>query len=85
MVSTYRKDVYNFSVGRAGYISGALWLNSTFKREIIKLQDLYKICDSIVRSGQEYVARKSNSQQKLPPLMYSYYDTEYLGGSFFLL
>ena len=42
---------------------------------------MYRICDSVVRSGQEYVARKSNSRQRLPPLMYSYYDTEYLGGN----
>ena len=42
---------------------------------------MYRICDSVVRSGQEYVARKSSSRQRLPPLMYSYYDTEYLGGN----
>ena len=69
------------SVGRAGYIAGAIWINSVFNKEIIKLNDLYRICDSVVRSGQEYVARKSNSRQRLPPLMYSYYDTEYLGGN----
>ena len=74
------KHVSHFSVGRGGYISGALWLNHMFKTEVVKLQDLYKICDSIVRSGQEYSVRKSNSRQRLPPLMYSYYDTEYLGG-----
>ena len=67
-------------MGRAGYISGALWLNSMFKTEVVKLQDLYRICDAIVKSGQEYSVRKSNSRQRLPPLMYSYYDTEYLGG-----
>ena len=67
-------------MGRAGYISGALWLNSMFKTEVVKLQDLYRICDAIVKSGQEYSVRKSNSRQRLPHLMYSYYDTEYLGG-----
>ena len=69
------------SVGRAGYIAGAIWINSIFNKEIVKFNDLYRICDSIVRSGQEYVARKSNSRQILPPLMYSYYDTEYLGAA----
>ena len=51
-----------------------------FKTEVVKLQDLYRICDAIVKSGQEYSVRKSNSRQRFPPLMYSYYDTEYLGG-----
>ena len=75
------RKIYFFSVGRAGFLAGALWLNQVFKQNVINPQDLYPICDGIVRSGKEYVQRKSSKSQALPPLMYSYYDTEYLGAA----
>lgn len=68
-------------VGRAGYLSGALWLNSELKSDIVPQTDLFLICNSIVQSGREYVRRKGSRKQVLPPLMYSYYDTEYLGAA----
>ena len=52
-----------------------------FKQNIIDPRDLYPICDGIVLSGKDYVQRKSSTRQPLPPLMYSYYDTEYLGAA----
>lgn len=53
-----------------------------FQASVIQNQDLFAICDAIVQSGLEYSHRRSGqSRQKLPPLMYSYYDTEYLGAA----
>ena len=61
-------------------MAGALWINQVFKQNLINPKDLYPICDGIVLSGKDYVQRKKSSQN-LPPLMYSYYDTEYLGAA----
>ena len=70
-----------FFLGRAGYISGAIWLKSIFQQDFMDLSHLFPICDAMVQSGKEYVQRKCNQRQKLPPLMYSYYETEYLGAA----
>ena len=56
-------------------------MNQVFKQDIINPKDLYAICDGIVLSGQAYVQGKSSKTQSMPPLMYSYYDTEYLGAA----
>ena len=56
-------------------------MNQVFKQDIINPKDLYAICDGIVLSGQAYVRGKSSKTQSMPPLMYSYYDTEYLGAA----
>ena len=56
-------------------------MNQVFKQDIINPKDLYAICDGIVLSGQAYVQGKSSKKQSMPPLMYSYYDTEYLGAA----
>ena len=50
-------------VGRAGYLSGALWLNSELKSDIVPQTDLFLICNSIVQSGREYVRRKGSRKQ----------------------
>ena len=68
-------------MGRAGYVTGALWLNSVFKNEIIKHTDLHTVCDVMIQAGREYVLHRPSKTQKRPPLMYSYYDTEYLGAA----
>ena len=62
-------------VGRAGYLIGLLWLESVFKRHILPQKDIYDICNAIVASGRNY-----SQQNRSPcPLMYSYYQVEYLG------
>lgn len=62
-------------VGRAGYLAGALWLNKTLGKGIVPRSEIHEICQWIVQSGRKY-----SSQHASPcPLMYSYYDTEYLG------
>ncbi|CAH0559452.1 unnamed protein product [Brassicogethes aeneus] len=63
-------------VGRAGYVLGALWLSKVTKTEL-KLADLSEICSAMVTSGRAYA-----KQMKSPcPLMYSYYQIEYLGAA----
>ncbi|UYV79348.1 LANCL3 [Cordylochernes scorpioides] len=66
-----------FFVGRAGYICGALNLNRHLKKEIIPLEHLHELCKSIVHSGRRY----AQEHQSPTPLMYAYYDTEYIGAA----
>ncbi|KAL4233772.1 LanC-like protein 3 [Mactra antiquata] len=63
-------------VGRAGYLCGVLNLNKKLKRSIIKEPVVHDICSIMIESGRRY-------RQKNPstPLMYAYYDTEYLGAA----
>ncbi|CAH1169532.1 unnamed protein product [Phaedon cochleariae] len=63
-------------VGRAGYVLGALWLSKETDTPIQK-QDIYEICKIIMKSGRDY----SQSHQSPCPLMYSYYQVEYLGAA----
>ncbi|CAH0551293.1 unnamed protein product [Brassicogethes aeneus] len=63
-------------VGRAGYILGALWLSKETKTEL-KLADLSEICSMMVASGREY----SKQLKSICPLMYSYYQMEYIGAA----
>ncbi|KAJ8943032.1 hypothetical protein NQ318_022576 [Aromia moschata] len=63
-------------VGRAGYILGALWLAKETKTPIQK-RDLYELCRVIIRSGRDYAARHHSPC----PLMYAYYQVEYLGAA----
>lgn len=63
-------------VGRAGYVLGALWM-ATETSTPIKSKDLFDICNVIVASGKEY----SRNMKSSSPLMYSYYDVEYLGAA----
>lgn len=62
-------------VGRAGYLYGVLWLENIFGRKIIPEQDIIELCSTIVESGRKYTKRNKS----VFPLMYSYYNTEYLG------
>lgn len=62
-------------VGRAGYLYGLLWLEKVFNRKIIADQDIIQLCLTIVESGRNY----SKKNRSIFPLMYSYYNTEYLG------
>lgn len=66
-----------FFVGRAGYLAGALWISRELKTPVLSNSELYKICDMMVDSGREY----SKQHRCTPPLMYHYYNTEYLGAA----
>ncbi|XP_046979715.1 lanC-like protein 3 isoform X2 [Schistocerca americana] len=62
-------------VGRAGYLFAARWLHKQFGKNIVPEKDIHEICSAIVESGRRYSERHHSAS----PLMYSYYDTEYLG------
>uniref|UniRef100_A0A6P7GJ71 LanC-like protein 3 homolog n=2 Tax=Diabrotica virgifera virgifera TaxID=50390 RepID=A0A6P7GJ71_DIAVI len=63
-------------VGRAGYVLGALWIAAETNTPLRK-NDIYEICDIIVKSGRDY----SRTHDSRCPLMYSYYEVEYLGAA----
>lgn len=66
-----------FFVGRSGYLAGALWMGREMQMPIFTKSEMYKICDLIVASGKEY-SKKHGSPC---PLMYHYYNTEYVGAA----
>lgn len=68
-------------VGRAGYLYGILWLEKMFGRQIIADKDIIELCSTIVESGRKY----SKKNKSIFPLMYSYYNTEYLGKHILIL
>ena len=64
-------------VGRAGYLCGALYLQQQLGEKTIPSSVISSIVSSIVQSGRK-TAAKLNSPS---PLMYTYYDTLYLGAA----
>ncbi|GBN01374.1 LanC-like protein 3 [Araneus ventricosus] len=64
-------------VGRAGYLSGILFLQKVFESEILPEEKVIKLCSTIVQSGVKY----SKKHRSPCPLMYAYYGTEYLGAA----
>jgi hypothetical protein len=62
-------------VGRAGYLSGVLWLEKVFGKETFPAKDINELCKCIMESGRKYAQRHRSPC----PLMFSYYDVEYLG------
>lgn len=64
-------------VGRAGYLTGLLYLRSRLGREVVPDEKIALLLHSVVQSGREY-AKKHRSPC---PLMYAYYDVEYLGAA----
>jgi hypothetical protein len=68
-------------VGRAGYLSGVLWLDKVFGRGTFPAKDINELCKCIVESGRKY----SQHHRSPCPLMYSYYNVEYLGQLIFFL
>ncbi|RZF48894.1 hypothetical protein LSTR_LSTR003274 [Laodelphax striatellus] len=64
-------------VGRAGVINGDIWLENVLGRKNIPTDLLVKVCKSTFDSGQIY------ARAHCPhfALMYSYYQTEYLGAA----
>ena len=62
-------------VGRAGYLAGYLWLKHKVGLEVLTQAEVFSLCDVMVESG-----RKHSQKTRSPcPLMYQYYNTEYLG------
>lgn len=67
-------------VGRAGYLSGVLWLEKVFGKGTFPAKDINELCKCIVESGRKY----AQHHRSPCPLMYSYYDVEYLGQLIFI-
>lgn len=66
-----------FFVGRAGYLSGALWISRELEQRVFTNEELYRLCDVMVASGKDY----SKKHKSPSPLAYHYYNTEYLGAA----
>ena len=67
-------------VGRAGYLSGVLWLEKVFGKGTFPAKDIDELCTCIVESGRKY----AQHHRSPCPLMYSYYNVEYLGQLIFI-
>ncbi|CAH1782538.1 unnamed protein product [Owenia fusiformis] len=65
-----------FLVGRAGYLYGCLMLNKSFG-QVVPKEAIHSLCSSVVQSGRHYSVKHDSPC----PLMYAYYDTEYLGAA----
>lgn len=74
-INFFKQSRDELFVGRTGYLYGVLWLEKVFGRKIIDDQDVNDICLTIIESGCEY----SERNRSIFPLMYAYYNTEFLG------
>ncbi|KHJ79023.1 hypothetical protein OESDEN_21341, partial [Oesophagostomum dentatum] len=64
-------------VGRAGFLSGVLWIRTTIDSSLISNDSVRKVLSAMLLSGRRY-----SQQRKSPcPLMYEYHGTEYLGAA----
>ncbi|ETN77521.1 lanthionine synthetase C-like protein [Necator americanus] len=64
-------------VGRAGFLSGVLWIRKTIGPSLISNSCIQKVLSAMTLSGRRY-----SLQRKSPcPLMYEYHGTEYLGAA----
>jgi len=64
-------------IGRSGYLTGCLWLQDKVGCEVLTEEKIFQLCDLIVQGGRKF-SRKYSSKS---PLMYSYYETQYLGAA----
>ncbi|XP_005108704.1 lanC-like protein 3 isoform X2 [Aplysia californica] len=64
-------------VGRAGYLCGTHCFQKKLGFKVVNDDTLNAICAVMVQSGREYAAMHRSPS----PLMYAYYDTEYLGAA----
>ncbi|VUZ42986.1 unnamed protein product [Hymenolepis diminuta] len=62
-------------IGRAGYLCGLYELRKITSQSVISDDTIFEICDAMIESGQNYAKIRKSAC----PLMYAYYDTEYLG------
>ncbi|ODN01842.1 LanC-like protein 3 [Orchesella cincta] len=66
-----------FLVGRSGYLCGALWLQQKLGYQPVPKEDLKAVWNAVFESGKRY----SKLNKSPSPLMFSYYQTEYLGAA----
>lgn len=73
----FRNGSDELFVGRAGYLCGAMNLQQKLGKKVVGDDVMKRLCSTMVQSGREYSKRcKSKS-----PLMYHYYNTQYLGAA----
>lgn len=64
-------------VGRAGFLSGVLWIRQTIDPSLVSDSCVQKVLSAMLASGKRY-----SSRHRSPcPLMYDYHGTEYLGAA----
>ena len=64
-------------VGRAGYLLGHLWIQQEINETVLSQEEIFSLCKIMVESGRSY-----SQQVRSPcPLMYQYYNTQYLGAA----
>ncbi|CAG9539666.1 unnamed protein product [Cercopithifilaria johnstoni] len=64
-------------VGRAGFLAAILTLRMRLHHDIISNSHIKKVIDCIIDSGRRYAKRYKSRA----PLMYQYYNVEYLGAA----
>jgi len=64
-------------IGRAGYLTGCLWLQDKLRYQVLTEERVFELCDIIVDGGRKFSRRCSSKS----PLMYAYYETQYLGAA----
>lgn len=64
-------------VGRAGFLSGAYWLNENLGFKVFDDKKIQPIIETMIQSGRDY---KTKVISKFP-LMYQYHNCEYLGAA----
>ena len=64
-------------IGRAGYLTGCMWLQDKLGYQVLSEEKIFQLCDIIVQGGRKFSRRCSSKS----PLMYSYYETQYLGAA----
>lgn len=64
-------------VGRAGFLSGAYWLNENLGQTIFDDKKILPIIETMLKSGKNY-SSETNSDF---PLMYQYHSSDYLGAA----
>ena len=62
-------------VGRAGYLAACLVMKRRFQTSVIPVEVTSPLCDVIIESGRQY----SKNHNHPSPLMFAYYNSEYLG------
>lgn len=70
-------DADEVLVGRAGYLSGAYWLNHVLPSKPIQNYVIKDVCKVLITRGRKY----STSREAPLPLMYEYHDSDYLGAA----
>ncbi|EDS26256.1 nad dehydrogenase [Culex quinquefasciatus] len=70
-------DADEILVGRAGYLSGAFWLNQVLPAKPIKRAEIEAVCVVLLKRGREY----AKARRCAVPLMYEYHESDYLGAA----